>query len=77
MVGSRETARAGSDHQHPLAGRSGIDRQRPFSLGGKIAEKALDGVDADGMINLLAIAVALAGMVADAAVNRGERIVAS
>jgi hypothetical protein len=45
-------------------------------LASEVAEETLDGVDRDRGIELGAIAAALAGVVADAPVDRRERIVA-
>ena len=75
MVGRREAARPGAHDEHALAGGRRLDRERPAFLRGPVAEKPLDGVDADGAVEVLAIAVVLARVIADAAVDGGQRIV--
>ena len=75
MIGGRQSARPGADHQHPPAARRGPGLERPAFLGGEIAEKALDRMDADRRVERAAIAGAFARMVADPAVHRRHRVV--
>jgi hypothetical protein len=49
---------------------------RPAFLQRFVAEEALDGVDAHGLVDVFAVARFLARVVADPPVNRGEGIVA-
>ena len=75
MVGRRQSARAAADDQDALAaGRGG--RAASSLLRRQIAEKALDGVDADRAVELGAVAAGFAGMIADAPMHGGKRIVA-
>ena len=76
MIGGGQAARAGTNDQHALAAWRGVDRERPSFVCGQIAEKALDGVDADCAVELLAIALVFARVVADPAVHGRQRIVA-
>ena len=75
MVGGRQPARPGADHEHPLAAARGRRVELPALLERQIAEEALDRVDRDGAVELGAVADALARVVADAPVDRGQRIV--
>src|SRR6266496_2471569 len=75
MVSRRETAWPSAYDEHALAGRWRLNWQLPAFFSGPVAEKPLDGVDADGAVEFLAIAVILARVVADAAVDSGQRIV--
>src|SRR5581483_11578504 len=77
VVGGGEAARAGADDENPLAGRGSVDRQLPAAGGGAVAEKALDRMDRDRLVELGAVTGRLAGMVADAPVDRRHRIVAN
>ena len=74
VVRRRQPARSGADDQHLQAGGRGARRKRPALLDGQVAEEAFDGVDADGGVEFAAIAGRLAGVVADAAVDGGERV---
>src|SRR5579871_6845654 len=76
VIRRRKPAWAGADDQHPLATRPRIHRERPALGQGEIAEKPLDGMNADGSVERLAIAGALTGMIADAAMYRRQRVVA-
>ena len=75
VIGGGQAAGAGADHQHPLAAGRGGHGELPVFLQGQIAQKPLDGVDADRGIELAAIAGGLAGMVADPAVDTRHRVV--
>ena len=75
VIGSGKTARPGADHEHALARALGIELRLPAMLPGRASQKALDGVDADGLVQLSAIARRLARVVADAAHDAGQRIV--
>jgi hypothetical protein len=70
-----QAARPSTDHQHPLA--AGLRRrvERPALLAGQVAEEAFHRVDRHRGVEPLAIADVLAGVIADSAVNRGQRIV--
>jgi hypothetical protein len=50
--------------------------EAPALLQRLVAEEALDRVDADGLVDLAAVADAFAGVVADPPHDRGERVVA-
>ena len=75
MVGRREAAWPGAHDEDALAGGRRLDWEPPTFLSGPVAEKPLDGVDADGAVEFLAIAAILARVVADAAVDSGQGIV--
>ena len=70
-----EPARARADDEDaPAAGRR-VDADRPTFCAGAVSEEALDGVDADGRVELGAVAARFAGVVADAAVHSGQWVV--
>ena len=76
VVGRRQARRPGAHHQHMLAA---LDRRRgegPSPLQRLVAEEPLDRVDADGGIQLGAVTDLFAGVIADPAHDRGERVVA-
>ena len=68
--------RPGADDQHVLARSRRRRREAPALLDRLVAEEALDRVDADRRIDLAAVADAFAGVIADPAHDRGERVVA-
>jgi hypothetical protein len=76
VVGGRHPRGAGADDQHVLAGFPGRHGELPAALDGLVAEEALHRIDADGLVDLAAIAGGFAGVVTDAAHDRGEGIVA-
>jgi len=76
VIGGAEPARTGADHQRALAGWRCFDRHGPIVGNSLVAEEALDGVNAHGAVQMLAVAARFAGVVAHAPVNGGERIVA-
>jgi hypothetical protein len=75
MIGGRQSAGSGVDNQHPLVAGRRVDRELPVSDRGKIAEKPLDGMDADGPVECRTVAGAFARVIADAAVNGRQRVV--
>ena len=76
VVGGGQPARAGADDEHPLAGRLGLDHaERPVVRRRQVAEEPFHGVDGDGAVQFGAVAHALARVVADPPVDRGERVV--
>ena len=75
VIGGGKARRACADHQHPLAGFGLGRREAPALLDGEVAEEALDGIDADGGVELAAVAGAFAGVIADAAHDGGQRVV--
>ena len=75
VVGRRQSRRSGADDQHALAGLGFGRRESPAVLERLVAEKALDRVDADRLVELAAVARGLARVIADAAHDRGQRIV--
>jgi hypothetical protein len=76
VVCRRQPRRAGPDDEDPLAGELGGRRlEGPALAEGLVAEEALDGVDADGLVDLGAVTGGLAGVVADPAHDRRERVV--
>ena len=72
----RQAARSGADDEHPLAGGRFVGRDRPPFLERHVAEEPLDGVDADRLVDVLAVAGVLARVIADAAVHGRHRVVA-
>jgi hypothetical protein len=75
VVSRGKAARPRADDQHPLAARHGLESRGEAFLDGVVAEKALDGVNADGLVQLAPVAAFLAGVVADAAHDGRQRIV--
>jgi hypothetical protein len=74
MIRRRKAARACANDKNALAGRR-RNRHLPSLLVREIAEEAFDGVNADRAIEVIAVAARLARVIADPAVNGGERIV--
>ena len=75
MMRARQAARAGADDQDAFAGGRRGDRRRPLLGERLVSEKTLDRVDRDRRVELAAVAVGLARVIADAAVHRRQRIV--
>src|SRR5512132_584271 len=75
MMRARQTAGAGADDQDAFAGGRRGDRRRPLLGERLVSEKPLDRVDGDRRVELAAVAVRLARVIADAAVHRRQRIV--
>ena len=74
VVGRGESGRPGADDQHPPPGGRGSDRDAP-ALGQRlVAEEALDGVDADRLVEVAAVAGGLARVVADPAADGREGV---
>ncbi len=67
LVGRRETGRPGADDEHVPAGRRRVDAHRPAMSDRLVAEEPLDRVDADGVVEVAAVAGRLARVVADPA----------
>ena len=76
VVGGGEPGRPGADDEHALArsAAASTGTVQPCRMR-LVAEEPLDGVDADGLVELAAVARGLAGVVADPADDRGERVV--
>ena len=75
VVGGGHARGAGADDEHLLAGfLSGRD-ELPAAFDRLVAEKALDRIDAHGLVHLRAVAGPFAGVVADAAHGGRERVV--
>ena len=75
VVGGRQTTRPGADHEHPLAAADRGRVELPSLLQRQVAEEPLDRMDRDGAVEIGAVADALARVVADPPVDRGQRIV--
>ncbi len=75
VVGRRHARGAGADDQDMLAGFGGRCRQLPAALERFITEKAFDRIDADGCIDLAAVADVLATVVADASHDCREGVI--
>jgi hypothetical protein len=76
VIGGGKSAWPGTDHQNALAGGGLVDRHRPALLHREVAEEPLDGMNADGAVELLAVATGFAGVIADTSVHRRQRVVA-
>ncbi len=75
MIGGREPRRPSAHDENALAGLPFRRRQAPTTLDREVAQEPLDRVDADGAVELAAVTGALAGMIADTAVNGGKGVV--
>ena len=75
VVRRGQPARAGADDQHPPAGAGRRRVEGPAVLDGEVAEEPLDPVDRDGTVELEPVAGGFARVVADPAVDGGERVV--
>ena len=75
VVGGGEARRAGPDDEHPPSRRGGALGQPPAVRDRRVAEKPLDGADADGLVDLAPVAGGLAGVEADPPTDRGQRVV--
>ncbi len=75
MIRGREPRRAGADDQNALARFLARPRELPAPLDRFVAQEALDGVDADRLVELPAVARTLAGVIADAPHDGGKRVV--
>ncbi len=69
-----ESRRTRTDDQDALSGERRRGVEVPAALEREIAEKPFDGVDRDRLVELPAVARALARMITHAAHQRGERI---
>ena len=70
VVGGRQPARPGADHEHPLAAADRRRVERPALLEREVAQEPLDRMDRDGAVEVGAVADALARVVADPPVDR-------
>ena len=75
VIAGGQTRGPGADHEHALARLLVRRLEPPPLLNRAIAEEALDGMDADRAVQLLAVAGALAGVIADPAVHSGHGVV--
>ena len=75
VVRGGEPGRAGADDEHALAGRRRGDLDLPALRDRLVAEEPLDRVDPDRLVELGAVADALARVVADPAHHGRERVV--
>ena len=75
VVGGGQAGGSRADDQHALTGRLALDGELPALPDRLIAEEALDAVDAHGLVEFAAVAGGLAGVVADAAHDGGQRVV--
>ena len=75
VVGAREARRARADDADARRARRGgrFGRQAPVAR--FVRDRALDGVDRDGAVERIAVAVRLARVIADAPADGGKRIV--
>ena len=74
MIGCRQTARPRAHNEHPFAAGWG-NRNRPAMFAGQIAKVSLHRMNADCAVELSTVAACLAGVIADPAVDGGQRIV--
>jgi hypothetical protein len=75
MVGGRQTARPGTNDEYAFAAGGCGYFELPILLNGQIAEKTLNGVNADRRIQLAAIAGILTGVITHPAVDARHRVV--
>ena len=75
VVGCRQAARAGTHDKDAPAACRGIDRQRPALARRQVAEEALDRVDGDCAVDLLATAAGFTRVITDPPVHRRQRVV--
>jgi len=75
VVGGGQSARTGTDDEHPPARGRRRPGQRPATLQREVAEEALERVDRHRLVELRPVAGVFAGVVADAPLDRGERVV--
>ena len=75
VVGGREPAGARTDDEHTLAAPRGRRLELPALLACEVAQEALDRMDRHRSVELGPVADALARVVADPAVDRGQRVV--
>ena len=74
LVGAGQAGRPAADHGDLLAGRRLGRRERELVRDRVLAEEVLDRVDADVVLDLVAVAAGLARRRADAAHHRRERV---
>ena len=77
MPGGRQAARTGAHDEDATARGRVVGRNGPALAQREVTEEPLDGVDADRLVNVLAVARVLARVIADAAMNGRQRIVAN
>lgn len=75
VMSSRQPTRPRADHQHPFAAAPRRRIEPPSPLERHVSEEALDRVNRHRAVEVCAIAVALARVVADPPVDRRERVV--
>jgi len=75
VVGGRQTARPGADHEYALAAADRWRVELPPLLEREVAQESLDRVDGDSAVEVGAVADALTRVVADPPVDRGQWIV--
>ena len=75
VIRSRKTARSAADDQHSLSGIVFRCREFPALLYGEVPDVSLNCVDADALVDMLPVALVFAGVIANPAVNGGQRIV--
>ena len=74
LVGHRQTRRPATDDGHGLAGQFLGLVEGQLLLDGPFTQEMLDGIDADEIFHLVAVAAGLAGCRADAAHHAGQRV---
>ena len=75
VITGGKSARPRPDDQDALARRRRGLRKGPAFANGHVAEKTLDRMNGNGAIELLAVAIRFARMVADAPVHGRQRVV--
>ena len=75
VIRGGESRGTGADDEHALAALALRRGELPAEFDRLVAEEALDGVDADRLVELAAVARGLAGVIADAPHDRRQRIV--
>src|SRR5208337_5138588 len=76
MIGGRQSARAGTDYQDPLATRGLIHLNTPALRRSAVTEKTFQGVDTYRRVQFAAIARIFARVITNSSMHGGHGVVA-